>query len=325
MSNLQNTLSVDNHLINSESYKEDLILIPSYADVFDALCYVSEGSFDRFSSLIRILGGEPWIANNLLRNLSSLGHLDYEIDENLLRPKYWRIADPSLIQLNDQEYVYAGWRSKSYISKILQVSNKFDAQVIYKESNKQFPILKITKLKKTDTNKFCELLKKESNYSLSISENFSEKLLTLLPKLSELKNFLPKVMMPVSDLEFFDTKEMTWKKVDSSMEQGAYRHLLNGVKYFYQSSNDFVNSYSYVCDARLCKYFVLTKKYQHFFMYDELSRELRVLMGFDLPFLYERVAVMCSGELPELRDGVLVYKSISRKIAEGLAFKLFVE
>jgi hypothetical protein len=45
----------------------------------------------------------------------------------------------------------------------------------------------------------------------------------------------------------------------------------------------------------------------------------------ELPFLFDRVAVSCSGKTPEKGNGIITYTQIDKDIAEGLAFKLFNE
>lgn len=298
---------------------------PTYKDIFDALCYVKEGTFERFSSIVRSLSTETWAPHNLIRSLSSLGHLDYEIDEHTLRPKSWRIADPTLISISHDEFILCGWSSESFIDQFTKVAQDLGAVLLVKNNHESIPILKIKNIKKSELDIFTELINKDSAFPLSSTDNFAGKLLTLLPELRELIDVLPEVNLPNSDLEFFDDINMRWVKVLEATKSGAYRHLLNGIKYFYASSVSHTEIKGIMCDSRLAKYLAMSNSYQNFYSYDATKCELKVRVGMDLPFLYERVAVMCSGELPEVQNGVLVYKIIPQEIAEGLAFKLFAE
>jgi hypothetical protein len=129
--------------------------------------------------------------------------------------------------------------------------------------------------------------------------------------------------MPEKNLQYFDPGDMKWKAVDSEIRRGSYRHDLNGVKYFFLP-NDFIkSSNAYLTDARLTKYLSLAEKYWSFFKYNEKMQVLQTPIGMELPFLYERVAVSCSGRAPEKANGLTTYTQINKDVAEGLAFKLF--
>ncbi len=320
--------SIGNSYINVSDItpiSEEPTHAPSYRDIFDALCYVKEGTFERLSSIVRSVSGETWAPHNLMRSLASLGHLDYEIDELTLRPKSWRIADPTLVSISHDEFILTGWSSQKFINQFTKTAEDLGAEVLIKNNSKNLPSLKIRNIKRSDLDIFTELINKDSMFPLSSSVNFTDKLLTLLPKLSTLIDVLPVINLPNSGLEFFDEINMKWQKVPEATKTGAYRHQLNGTKYFYASIEKHQKIRSVTCDARLAKYFAMSKFYEKFLRYHGSNQELKVRVGMDLPFLYERVAVMCSGELPEVQNGVLIYKMVPKEIAEGLVFKLFTE
>jgi hypothetical protein len=75
-------------------------------------------------------------------------------------------------------------------------------------------------------------------------------------------------------------------------------------------------------DYRLAKHLSSHQLGMPLMAYDPESRVLSVPLGADLPEGYERVAVMCSGELPAQAAGRLTYANVPLEIAEGLWHRL---
>ena len=83
-----------------------------------------------------------------------------------------------------------------------------------------------------------------------------------------------------------------------------------------------ISNDSFLCDAKLVKYFALKDFHDHWFTYDKQTEQLNIPLHMQLPFLYERIAVCSSGNLPKIGE-YLSYTNLPIKIAEGLAYKLF--
>jgi hypothetical protein len=298
---------------------------PTYRQIYDALCYLKEGSFERLSGIVRSKDDEAWAPYEVLRKLVGLGHLDLELDQNTLKPRAWRISDPALVLTGDNKFTVTGWSSEKFIDQLSEVSSSLGGELRIIEPIDRFPIVEILGIDSNNIDIFADIVSAVSSFPIACTKNFTKKLLSSIPSLSNLTNYLPQVELPEDDLHFFDPEDMKWKKVASEIKRGAYRHDLNGVKYFYLP-NDFIkSSKAFLCDARLAKYFALSKEYWRFFKYNQGTKILQVPIGMELPFLFDRVAISCSGSMPDKENGLVVYTQIDRDIAEGLAFKLFNE
>jgi|GEM_PF-5682322 len=296
---------------------------PTRRQIFDALCYIKEGTFERFSSIIRAHNDEPWAPYEALRELVALGHVDLQLDSNTLKPHAWRIADPSLILTGEKKFTVSGWCSDTFIEQLKEISRSLGGTLELVDITHEFPIIEILGIDAESIDDFAEIVSAVSAFPVTCTKNFTNKLLAAIPGLSELAGSLPQIEMPEKNLQYFDPDEMKWKAVDSEIKRGSYRHDLNGVKYFYLP-NDFIkSSNAYLTDARLTKYLSLAQQYWKFFKYDEKLGVLQTPIGMELPFLYERVAVSCSGRVPEKANGLTTYTQINKDVAEGLAFKLF--
>jgi hypothetical protein len=296
---------------------------PTYQQVFDSLCYLKEGSFERLSMIVRAQHDEPWAPYEVLKQLVGLGHIDLELDPQTLRPNAWRVADPSLVLTGEKKFSVVGWSSQTFIKQLRDVSASLGGELSVLEDINAFPVIEIKGIDSENIDDFAEIVSAVSAFPISCTKRFTHKLLSSLPSLFDICKKLPKVEMPVNNLQFFDPEDMKWKAVDTEIKKGAYRHDLNGIKYFYLPQDFLKSSSAFLCDARLAKYFSLAKCYWKFFRYDESSFALRVPIGMELPFLFDRVAIACSGKLPEKKGNLVEYTQINKEIAEGIAFKLF--
>jgi hypothetical protein len=307
---------------NIEQPSEKIIGI-SMNNIFDALCYLKEGTFERFCSIAREYDNSAWFPYNLLKELSSLGHLDVELDKTSLKPINWRISDPTLINISFNKFMLLGWRSAEFI-ELLMTQTEFvgGGHVAIKKDSKFIDNIYIEGVDFKDLNAFAAIISETSTFPLFISDNYCEKLLSSLPTLGELMTSLPKVALPESDLDYFDINQFKWVPVKANCPAGAYRYKVYGNKYFYLPQQKEISNDSLLCDAKLVKYLALKDLHDHWFTYDKETQQLKVPLHMQLPFLYERVAVSASGNLPEIGE-YIAYSNLPIKIAEGLAYKLF--
>ena len=191
-----------------------------------------------------------------------------------------------------------------------------------KQSNTFIDDVYIEDVEFEDLNAFASIISETSTFPLFISDNFCDKLLACLPTLSNLLISLPALALPDNDLDYYDIKQHKWVPIKDNYLAGAYRYKIYGNKYFYLPQAKNISNNCFLCDAKLVKYLALKDSHDNWFAYNKETETLNVAKHMELPYLYERVAVCFSGELPETSD-YISYRNIPEKLAEGLAYKLF--
>ena len=303
----------------------DLDIKFNLKEIFDALCYLKDGRFEKFCSLTREISPDLWFPYELIRQLSALGHIDIQYDLTSLKPKYWRVSDPCITNISEGVFIISGWQSENFISLLKSVSQQLGAEVEVEVGSNGLQIIKVLNISTADLATFASIVSEESDYPLKAEKFFAEKALTLMPPLSRVMGSLETIEMPNSNLEYLDPKTRRWKKVEGGIVSGGgYRHREFGFRYFYLDSADILSRKAIICDARLVKYFALKESLGNLVAHNPVTLEFTVPFNMDLPFLYERIAVSCSGSLPIKEGGLIKYQNIPVDIAEGLAFKLIM-
>jgi len=308
----------------SENKQEDF----SLNDIFDALCFLKEGTFVKFLNILDSFTTDTGFQWGFLRNLSSLGHIDIEYNLDTLRPKTWRICNPCVKNIDEQTMFLSGWRSPEFIETITEKCLNVGAQVTAEPNNEMIDNLLIKGLKPEDIEDIAKIVSQESNFPLQPSVSFPTHLLSLLPSLNEIRDSLVKVVkvaIPDKGLERANivNNQIKFESVDGEIKKGAYKFQTYDTKYFFLTQDKAESSEAIKCDVKLAKYFAFQSQYKDWFAYNPDTLSLTLPIHMELPFLYERLIVSLSGQLPEKINNQLSYKNVSLEIAEGLANKLF--
>jgi len=312
----------------SENKQEDF----SLNDIFNALCFLKEGTLDKFCNILDSFTTDTGFKWGFLRNLSSLGHIDIEYNLKTLRPKTWRICNPCVKNIDEQTMILSGWRSSEFIKTITNKCLDVGAQVTAEPNNEMIDNLLIKGLKTEDVEDIAKIVSQESNFPLQASVSFPAHLLSLLPSLNEIRNSLVKeaeVAIPddkgLEKANIVNNQIKFEKPVGEEMKKGAYKSRIYETKYFFLTQDKTESSKAIRCDVKLAKYFAFQSQYKDWFAYNPDTLSLTLPIHMELPFLYERLVVSLSGRLPEKINNQLNYKNVSLEIAEGLAHKLFGE
>jgi len=75
---------------------------------------------------------------------------------------------------------------------------------------------------------------------------------------------------------------------------------------------------SFAIDPSEGKYRIMMRRHRPL-QYDFVKKELSVAIACRPPPLFQRALVVCSGRLPEVRDGRIIYTSVGRYVAEAVA------
>lgn len=126
------------------------------------------------------------------------------------------------------------------------------------------------------------------------------RILRALPPLSDLARALPRQPRPgFTQAERFDTARISWIQTSDLTLPGAYR-LRRGFEtmYTYASAADASGRQVAPASVHLAKHLAANSAGTALAMYEPSRHEVIVRLGCDLPGLYARALVLCSGEQP---------------------------
>jgi hypothetical protein len=293
---------------------------PTWDDLLDALTFALGGTWESFASIAGQLDDTPWFPLEAARTLSALGHIDLEFDKATLRPRAWFLSPPALLMCSEPgEAFLCGARSRRLVTE-LRRSIEVAGGVCTEERNVFGPsTLRMLVPDTADLDAVATSTNASGDWSLKLVANVPERLLSALPKLHDVAGGLPSISWPTSGIEAFDAALAKWRPTSEPEEPGAYRFSGHFSCYAFVSLDDLARRRAKLADARLVKYLAAPLAGRSLVGYHRQSESLLAPWGAQLPGLYERVAVLCSGTAPiKLDDGTIRYPAVPPHIASRL-------
>jgi len=289
--------------------------------LFDALCYMGEGNWISFSNLTTHFNDELFFPKNFLRDLIHLGHIDVEYDKNC-QPLSWKVNPPSLVQINDNSYFFAGFRNQDMIQKLKDLCKRLNCEFVFKNNKDCVSSYFINKVSKEDIlSHFCNI-KDPNNRAIELIENYSSDLTKILPSILDTLTFSNPIHIANPDkLESFSVEKGKWVTSGNLDAIGSYRFRLYGQKYFIKTADGILRETFH----EIAKIYSCILKGVRLHTYDENNKEFLCFLGNQPPVLFGRALVSSSGLLPEKRENLLIYKNIEPSIGNMLINKLYYQ
>jgi hypothetical protein len=155
-----------------------------------------------------------------------------------------------------------------------------------------------------------------------VAPNAAHLLATVLPPLSAVIDVLPRqAMVSVRSARRWDSGLARWRQTDDAHVPGSYQLAGAATVYCLRDETDIQHGTMRRMDARLVKYAAALGADQTMIGYDADTENLYVPLGADLPGLYGRVAVLCSGLLPveNEKQRITRYQNVPQELAGHLA------
>jgi len=147
-------------------------------------------------------------------------------------------------------------------------------------------------------------------------------LVEVLPPLSQLEAALPRVPMPgARRILQFHLPSASWVQVPFAADPGAYRlEAAFATTDVFRSARDVQRDEAALATVQLTKHLAARHSGCPLLAYSGSHKNLAVPLGADLPGLYGRAAVLCSGRLPtpDHRQRLLIYRDVPQLIADEL-------
>ena len=289
--------------------------------LLEALTYSGGGGWALFERLAQQVGEEPWFALEAARTLSSLGHIDVVVDLLAGRPRQWAVSTPTLCATRAGA-VLCGARSMRLLERLRQDVEVLGGIVETHASVSAPATVLVTGIDTTDIADVAQSLSASIGVEVNASLGGARSILAELPMLAELRDALPTLTWPAVSLERFDLHANRWDQAAALDRGGAYKFVTRPLRYGFVANRD--GSGDVVAgDNRLVKWMAAQAEGLSLLAYDADRELLITRLGAQLPGLYERAAVLCSGFAPVRRvDGTVVYRDVPADVAATLHDRL---
>ena len=287
----------------------------------DALTWLGGGSWDSFARLASQIDDSPWFPIEAARDLSALGHLDIELDPVTLRPRSWSIAPPTLATTNSGTAVLCGARIPSLTEAICEDARSLGAEIMDELSPRGLRTIGIKGLPVDDVHLLASVVSTDQA-RVGVSVQPALQILDNLPPASEIASALPESQWPAGvDVRRWAPESREWTEVGGVGELGVFRFRTSPARFGFRHASD--SSGMRTVDSRLGKLLASVAAGVAPIAYDPGTERLLAAKGAQLPGLYERAIVLCSGHLPtDVDRSVVAYRDVPETVARLLWSKL---
>lgn len=294
---------------------------PAMDTLLAALSYARAGSWAVYERIAQQLGEEPWFSVESARTLASLGHIDLIVDSRTARVTGWGVTTPTLCAIADGA-ILAGARSSTLLSRLHADVEALEGSITQLENPDGPLTIKINGINTMDLQELAQSLEDAVGGHVHVNAAGAAGVAAALPELAAIEAMLPQLSPPDASLERFDLAANKWQPVGAIDHGGAYKLLTRPLRYGYVERGDgggVIRS----ADNRLVKWLAACSAQQDLLAYDSASKLLLTRLGAQLPGLYERAAVLCSGRPPIKRiDGTVAYVEVTPEVASALYDRL---
>lgn len=300
------------------SKNDDVLNCIDYDILLEYLSYIKSGTITQFKQYINNIDYEDKlfehknelkekgynfsVYNQIFSMFSRLGHIEFDY----VNSRFAVCPSTLVILSNGQEGILSGCRTKELKTKLNDISENID--------NNNAP--KCIKIKIDDLNDF-----KEKFSNVRISENYSDKLLKIIPSITEIKNNLKEVRSPIKLSDNFisgynSTEYKFNKKINVyNLKFGLYEEKNYGYNTYYL----YDNQKWYEIDRNYGIFIVHNKEKKNNKIMRYKDNSLYIRLGIQFPELIDRALTMYNGLNPKIIDNERVYDNISIESAKRVA------
>lgn len=293
---------------------------PSVDTVYDALCYLGGGRYPRFSEICSQASEKSFFVARLASNLAALGHIDIQNDNVTGPPVAWRCSPPALIELSDGRAVLTGYRSRSLIAslrKAVETEGGTVETVVHDAAPTAYIVLRLSHEQLAS---IAAGIVDPHGRQLVLSENPAGAIARCAPAVSQLVPLLQDIYIRAGEpIERFDPATGRWNSVGSINGAGGYRTAGGSRLYAFKMNSGELRRGNY----RVVKLLAANEDGRRLHGYNLDTRIFSSSLGCEPLPLFERALVACSGRLPEISHGRLLYKNVGPETAYPIIQKLY--
>ncbi|MFC7278247.1 hypothetical protein ACFQS1_30050 [Paractinoplanes rhizophilus] len=286
----------------------------------DALMHTGGGGCSALERIALQIEGSLLFVDGFERTLEALGHIEIKRDERTMVPAEWEIAPSALAELADGSYLLAGYWPSAMVADLERAVAACGGKLTVDVQSGAPTRRVVTGLAAETAVEVAEELGE-----VAVAADAARAILRAVPDLSAVERSLPQLSMPGSQrIKRFDVGSAAWVPQHHASVPGAYQLESFGSTYVVRRSADIAEGTVRVGTAQLVKHLEAFQAGRPLIAYDERHRSLDVPLGADLPGLYGRAAVLCSGRPPAklLKQRILRYIDVPADVADMLASRL---
>ena len=289
-----------------------------YDGLLEACFTLGGGSWNQFQLLALQVSSDPWFPLEAVQLLSSLGHIDVEWDKAGSMPLQWAVGPPAVVTTEHGDSFLAGHRSVSLIEVLRPKVESHGGSWIIDISPYGPTTIRISGVPPGTLSSIVISLETDGGTNWQFSDRPDQAIANALPPLWDVIGAGQEACVP-SSAEYFDVETTRWAPGAVSGLDGLYR------------TSSFPRAY-FLKLGRICRQ-VSYRNGKHlagmyhrrvFLTFDPQTSQLECPLGAQLPGLYERAVVLCSGSPPEidLRNRKVIYRRVPERIAQTVWSKI---
>lgn len=284
--------------------------------VLDGLMHTGGGRWSLLERLAMHIEPTGLFVDQFARALESLGHIEIQRDPITLQPSEWEIAPTALARTVNGYLLSGHWPNNVTDESTRAVEALGGSQ--HRELQADGPASWFF-----DGDQVTVAIQ-QAELGIAVEEEPWRKLATALPQLSIVIDALPRRAAAVDGrIRWFDLQQARWVDAVDLRTPGAYRVTRFATLDVLRTQADCDGEQMATATVQLSKHAAaLILKEPPLMAYNRATEELTVPLGADLPGLYGRAAVLCSGLLPVAAGRQLVYRNVHSELAGHLAHLL---
>lgn len=288
--------------------------------IFDALCYLGSGSWQKLQDLASEEAETPWFPRRFSAALIDLGHIDGILDQSMRRPVSWVCSPPAFVVTDDGKGFIAGYRSCKFIRSISDALGDVGTQLEEIQQESAPPAIICSGIEIEKARKQLARITDAHGRHIAVVHSPARAIATFAPRLPSITEVLPEIHIEdTRDLEWFDPKTVRWRPATALEQPGAYRTSFAGRRYVYKSPHGAVKEGGYEAVKILSARDVGLRLHG----YSASTRTFDCAIGCEPPGLFRRALVACSGRLPQVSNGRIQYHNVEPAIAALILDKLY--
>jgi hypothetical protein len=288
----------------------------------DALSHLGSGTASDLERIALQLQADRLFAHQFVQVLEGLGHLDVEREHRSFRLRRWQVPSPVLAGLPSGQYVLTGRRSHQLVAS-LESSVAAEGGRLEHHADDGGPlVITVSGLTEEQAAHVAARTRSPHEDKLEVQPDASRLLAGALPPLRGLLDALVRVTLPpAQSVERWDVTQARWVTAGSVDREGAYKLRGPFVRYGLCTQQDLAHGTFALGSSQVVKHLAALLAGTVHVAYDARSSCLMVPFGADLPGMYGRAAVLCSGRppAPASRQPMLLYRDVPFEVAHTIA------